>query len=151
MLNTERLDYLLNTVVPHLETMTTVDKWRLEGMEYGCAILDFDQYVDASQSTGKPVSKKYDCGMRGCFAGWYRMLAEEDGLIESHHLQSFSLQDLSDHFGLEFNQSIKLFTGLSGGIEGDLTYEDERTTKALKARKIYLQELMQEATEAQPA
>ncbi len=143
MLNRERLGYLLDTVVPHLETMVPVEKWRNERMAPGCALLDFDSYMDGSQSTGKPVSKKYDCGMRGCFAGWYRLLAEEDGRIGDFDLASFSLSNLAEHFGIEFNQAIHLFAGLHGGIEGDVTYKTEATREALAARKDYLTEILE--------
>jgi len=142
-MNTDRLEFLSEVVMPHVQAMTTLEKWNRDIA--GCAVMDFNSYIDNTHATGKPVSKQYDCGMRGCLAGWYRMMAREDERIGPYDLDGFALSELAEHFGIEHTQAVCLFAGLGGGYENDGIENEEHsydTTEALEARARYLEELL---------
>ncbi len=147
-MNTERLTYLQDVVFPHVETMPTVRRWNSGELKDDTAVLDFGSYIDNARANGKPVSKKYDCGVRGCLAGWYRMLAQEDDRIGEDDLNGFVLTELAEHFGIAYDDAAALFAGMGGGIEGEINTIDrdnDGTKVTLAARKIYLEDLLAQA------
>ena len=72
----------------------------------------------------KKVTSNYECGYRGCFAGWYALLSQKDGLLTEEDLQEegltrfkFDYQHLARHFGVTYNESKALFASFGGGYE----------------------------------
>ena len=106
MANLERLKYLRDVVIPHLEEMPTIEDvvdnylisvcedeievdyetisnraTEIQRKKEGVAILNFNTYMDNNTPAGfepLPVSKDYDCSREGCLAGWYVMMRQEE-------------------------------------------------------------------------
>lgn len=151
-MNLDRLDYLLRTVYPHVEKMETVDGYQNGGAGIR-AIFNLSVYQGDSRATGEPITDAYNCGMEGCVAGWYVMLAERDGVIDaedSEALSGWDLAELAFHFGIEHHQAAALFESRGRGAETHddyyIEYSDSdsrtRTGAALASRKSYLEEMI---------
>ena len=142
-MNREKLEYLQKIVMPHVASMTTCEDWRNaeeddEGLPLNTAVFNLDTYIETDRKSGSPISDAYDCGYTGCLAGWYKLLAVRDNLIEEDILPDFDSYGLADHFDIPIEDSIRLFTTLGAGAEE--AFSD--TEEALHARIEYLNELL---------
>jgi len=144
-MNRERLNYLLDTVTPYVEKMATAEQWTdsKKRHTHGGAVLNFNPYIDEDRTTGKPISEAYDCGFEACWAGWYKLLAERDGLIEEHELASWGVYQLADHFGIAESTASALFGSHGAGVEHDMNGGfRQTTTEVLQHRKAHLENLL---------
>lgn len=152
----QNLEFLVNTVIPHLEEMVAVEECPLDS---DTAILDFDEYAKkphwSSELMGRKITSAYNCGRKGCLAGWYLMMSEENKRLDKDELQQiagFSIFALGDHFNITEHETEGLFNQLSGGVEnesgGDMDSDwDEdnhySTKYALDLRKDLAIEILQ--------
>jgi hypothetical protein len=140
-MNKSRLRYLRNRVVEHIQDMPQKEEVDAHGAaEDHSAVFDLqyfqitdgrDSSAQEDQKTSVPlaenikkVTTKYDCGYRGCFAGWYALLSQKDGLLTEDELLTdgltrfqFDYQHLAGHFGISYNESKALFASFGGGYE----------------------------------
>jgi hypothetical protein len=72
----------------------------------------------------KKITSKHDCGYRGCFAGWYALLSQKDGLLTEDELledgltrKEFGYDRLAKHFGISHNEARGLFASFGSGYE----------------------------------
>ena len=142
----ERLKYLRDTVIPHIEGMPVIEDWldennqrKANGAIGEYAVLNFGWYCELDRATGKPVSERYDCGMEACLAGWYKLLGQRDKVVGKGELEEFSPYELADHFGLLHCVVLDLFGSTGDGAERDSTSD---TKEILAIRKKYLDELI---------
>ena len=138
-MNKSRLRYLRNRVVDHIQSMPQKeDVSRPDGGDQAVFDLAYFQITDGQnssaqedQATSVPlaefvnkVTSKYECGFRGCFAGWYALLSQKDGLLTEEDLLTdgltrfrFDYQNLAGHFGISHNEAKALFASFGGGYE----------------------------------
>jgi len=147
-MNTKRLGYLLETVIDHVEGMEVIDDYRNEFGDRkdddvigGCALLNFNWFVERNRATGVAISKDYDCGMEACLAGWYKLLAQQDGLIDDDDpdLYDFDFIGLAAHFGISDDDSKALFETAGRGAED---MDTRGTARILAARKQHLEGML---------
>ncbi|MEE9383207.1 MAG: hypothetical protein V3V08_07320 [Nannocystaceae bacterium] len=146
----ERLHYLRTVVIPHIEKMDRIEQWLTSAGERrpnaeigGRAILNFNWYLDEDRETGKPISTDYNCGLEGCLAGWYKLLAERDKQIPEGALPSYGIFTLADHFGIDSDAAEALFGGTGSGAERHGYLGHPYTTEgALEARTAYLDTIL---------
>jgi hypothetical protein len=140
-MNKSRLRYLRNRVVEHIQGMPQkedVDKHQHNDATGAVFDLQYFQITDGNDSSAqedektsiplaehvKNVTSNYECGFRGCFAGWYALLSQKDGLLTETELitegltrHQFDYQHLAAHFEISYNESKALFASFGGGYE----------------------------------
>ncbi len=141
----ERLKYLRDTVIPHIEGMSGIEEWLEQGKRSSNskigkrAVLNFGWYCERGRATGNSISTQYDCGLEACLAGWYSLLAKRDELIGEDTLIGFDRYMLAKHFGISVRASGQLFASTGEGVEQESTYD---TKEILTLRREYLDELI---------
>lgn len=147
-MNIQALRYTRNRVVPHLLAMPDRSDLGERDIQCGstnkaCFDLDYvmvpNEIVDDAamwggtyfDDVGHPkeealarISEQFDCGFRGCFCGWYALLACHDGLLTEHELsthgltqRNFSTTRIANYFGIERTTAWALFNSFGNGYE----------------------------------
>jgi hypothetical protein len=159
--------------MPTLADLPDVDYEEPEKYNKACAntaVFDLDQYIVHSVIAGEmeedpylarydyydmvnnhddekldKISSAYECGFRGCFAGWYVLLARKHEFLSSSDvyfegLQGYCLNKLAAHFEISFEQAEALFRTLGAGCEDSL----DGTAAALECRVQFLDNMIKE-------
>ncbi len=161
-MNKPRLRYLRNRVVEHIQGMPQKEENDATGSEGGKAVFDLAYFQitdgpgiqeDAMTSVPlaanvKNVTTNYDCGYRGCFAGWYALLAQKDGLLTEEDLYEdgltrfkFDYNNLAKHFDITYYEARGLFGSFGGGYEllhvaDELSISEENYSGSLVERLL---------------
>lgn len=107
--------FLYETVIPFIKNMPADDECYIEG----AATLNFNTYVsEHDRHTACEITDQYNCGRKGCLAGWYLMLSDRENRLlerERDKIDHFNVQALSTHFGIPHREASNLFSGKSPG------------------------------------
>lgn len=133
----ENRKYLHDVVFPHLKNMPT----QYDSCNIGNpALLDFDVYIfNHSRLNTDDITDEYNCGRKGCLAGWYVMLSDRDKRInvdDRRRIQGYDLYSLANHFDLDLPTARQLFAALSPSAtnRGSLIYRKGILNRAMKLR-----------------
>jgi len=86
------------------------------------AILDFATYDMIYEKNCNIINDKHDCGRKGCLAGWYLMMSEQDRRFipwdpQYTSIKGFSTHDLARHFNISHSEAMDLFGSTGEGVE----------------------------------